>query len=319
MKKYIVLIFSLLLVACSVTKKVPDGSYLLNSTEIKSDIGGIRGSSLKPYLRQRPNSSMTLLGKFKLHMYNIPENDSTWINRQLLRYGEPPVLFNEQLTAISAEQIRLHLNNKGYLSAEVDTAVTKSDKRAKVTYDVTGNKPHRIRYYRDSIRSSDTTIHNILLSSRRLELIKADDLFDLSVLEDGRKVLTTYLRNRGYYDLVKDDFYFIADTTVGDHQVDVTLALNNPTDSTLHKQYAIGEVTVINGVRDEVLRDSTRANQLDTIYFRGLRILSEKEPLLRPRAVFYNTFLRPGDSIQISCLSGHILPQRNGACESDFH
>lgn len=294
MKKYLFVIFSLLLVACSVTKKVPDGSYLLNKADIKSDISGIKGSSLKPYLRQRPNSSMPLLGKFKLHMYNIPDNDSTWVNRQLLRYGEPPVLFSEQLTEISAEQIRLHLNNKGYLSAEVDTAVVKADKKANVTYTVTGNRPHRIRSYRDTVRSADTTIHNILKDARRPDIIKTGDLFDLAVLDEGRKELTSVVRNRGYYDFEKDNFYFLADTTVGDHEVDVTLALNNPSDSTLHKQYTIGNVTVINGVSDVILRDSTGSHQLDTILFRGLRIISEKEAFLRPRAVYYNTLLRPG-------------------------
>jgi outer membrane protein assembly factor BamA len=237
---------------------------------------------------------MPVIGKVKLHMYNIVDNDSTWINRQLLRFGEPPVLFNEQLTEISAEQIRLHLNNKGYLSAEVDTTIERLHKKVNVTYEVTGHEPHRIRSIRDTIRSADTTIHHILQNVRRPEIIREGDLFDLSVLDAGRENLTTLLRNRGYYDLVKDDFYFLADTTVGDHQVDVTLALNNPSDSTQHKQYSIGEVTVINGVNEELLRDSTASHQLDTTLFRGLRIISDKEPFLLPRAVYYNTFLRPG-------------------------
>ena len=106
-KTYISFVFTLLILAsCNVTKKVPDGGYLLDKVNIKSDIKGIGSSDLKPYLRQRPNSSIPLIGKWKLHMYNIPDNDSTWINRQLLKYGEPPVLYNEQLAVISAEQIR---------------------------------------------------------------------------------------------------------------------------------------------------------------------------------------------------------------------
>ncbi len=294
MRKFLVAILSLMLVACNVTKKVPDGSYLLNRVDIESDVSGFGGSALKPYLRQRPNSSLPLIGKYKLHMYNIPDNDSTWLNRQLLRYGEPPVLFNEQLAEISAEQIRLHLNNKGYLNAEVDTSVVKEKKKADIIFSVTGNEPHRIRSIRDTIRSADTTIYNILQATRRSEIIKEGDLFDMGVLEEGRENLTTILRNRGYYDFVKDDFYFLADTTVGDHQVDVTLALNNPTDTTMHKQYRIGEVTVINGVNEELLRDSTRHHQLDTTLYRGLRIISDKEPFLLPKAVYYNTFIRPG-------------------------
>lgn len=297
MKNYIFLILWIFtLAACNVTKKVPEGSYLLNKTDIKSDVRGIGSSALKPYLRQKPNSSMILLGRVKLHMYNIPNDTSTWMNRQFLKYGEPPVLYNEQLAVISAEQIRLHLKNKGYLNAEVDTNVVKKDKKANVTYNVTGNEPHRIRTFTDTIHSVDTTIYNILNRTRQLELMKEGDLFDLSVLEEGRERMTTILRNRGYYNFLKDNFYFIADTTVGTNQVDVTLALNNPSDSTYHQQYYMGNVTVINGVDPVLLQDSVRRSslELDTVNYRGIQVISEKDRFLRPRAVYYNTFLRPG-------------------------
>lgn len=297
MKKYIVFILSIFtLGACSVTKKVPEGSYLLNKTDIKTDVKGVSPTSLKPYLRQKPNSSMILLGRVKLKMYNIPNNNSTALNRLFLKYGEPPVLYSDQLTALSVEQIRLHLRNKGYLSAEVDTVVMKKNKKANVTYDVTTNEPHRIRIFKDTIQSVDTTIYNILSRSRQLELMKEGDIFDLSVLEEGRERMTSILRNRGYFNFVKDNFLFIADTTVGTYQTDVTLSLNNPSDSTRHQQYYMGDVTVINGVDPVVLQDSTRRSslELDTVNYRGVQIISEKERLLRPRSVYYNTLLRPG-------------------------
>jgi outer membrane protein assembly factor BamA len=284
------------LAACNVTKKVPEGSYLLNKTDIKSDVKGIGSSALKPYLRQKPNSSMILLGRVKLHMYNIPNSSSSWINRQLLRYGEAPELYNERLAVVSAEQIQLHLRNKGYLNVEVDTAVMKKNRKAHVTYSVTGNAPYRIRTFTDTIHSTDTAVHSILSRSRQLDLMKEGDIFDLSILEEGRERMTTILRNRGYYNFSKDNFYFIADTTVGTNQVDVTLALNNPSDTAIHRQHYMGNVTVLNGVDPVVLQDSVRRSSLDldTLDYRGMQIISEKNRFLRPRAVYYNTFLRPG-------------------------
>ena len=293
--KYTFLLLTLLiLVSCNVTKKVPDGGYLLDKVDINSDIKGIGSSDLKPYLRQKPNSTIPIVGKWKLHMYNIPDNDSTWLNRQLLKYGEPPVLFNEQLAVISTDQIRMHLSNKGYLNAEVDTTVIKGSKKAKVTFDVTGNEPHRIRNFNDTIHSVDTTIYNILSNAGRLNIIKENDIFDLEVLEQGRENMTTLLRNRGYYNFSKDNFYFLADTAVGQYQVDVTLSLNNPTENTLHQQYNIGNVMVINGIGADILEDSTKRHLIDTVEFRGLTIVQEKDPFLSPRTVYYNTFLRPG-------------------------
>lgn len=294
-KKYMIFVVStLLLVACDVTKKVPEGGYLLNKVDINSDVKGQGAADLLPYLRQRPNSSIPLIGKWKLHMYNIPNNNSTWLNRQLLKYGEPPVLYNEQLATVSAEQIRLHLNNVGYLNAEVDTTIVKKDKKANVTYDVTGNEPHRIRVFNDTINSVDTTIYNILSQSMRLDLMRQGDVFDLSVLEQGRESMTTTLRNRGYYNFSKDNFYFLVDTTVGQNQVDVTLSLNNPDDNTFHKRYNFGNVIVINGVDPAILEDSIKRLLLDTVDYRGINIISEKKPFLKPKAVYYNTFIRPG-------------------------
>ena len=283
----------LLLISCDATKKVPRGSYLLNKVKIDTDTKGASESDLKPYLRQKPNSSMFIFGKVKLHAYNIPENDSTWLNRQFLKFGEPPVLYSDRLTGLSMEQIRLQLGNKGYLNAEVDTVVEKKDRKASVTYKVTGNDPYLIRTFRDSIYSVDSTIYKILDEKKRLNVIKEGDAFDLEVLENGRIKITSELRNNGYYNFSKENFYFLVDTTVGTHQVDLTLGLNNPTDSTLHSSYRFGEVIVNNGVSSTILQDSSKHYLLDTVQYRDIKVVQERNEFMLPQAIFYNTFIRP--------------------------
>jgi hypothetical protein len=274
---------------------VPENAYLLNRVTINSDARGVSSSQLQPYLRQQPNRSTPFLGRIRLRMYTFPDNDYTWFNRQLLQRGEPPVLFSEHLTAISAEQIRLHLNNRGYLNAVVDTAIVKRDKRANVSYNITANEPYRIVSFTDTIHSMDTTIHNILQAARRTEIVREGDIFDREVLEQGQVRLTNLLRNRGYFDFHRDDFLWHADTsTVGDNQVALTLGLRPLPDGARHRQFSMGNVTVISGVDDAILRNPERHHLLDTVIFRDIQIVSEREPLLRPRAIYYNTFLRPG-------------------------
>ena len=295
MKKYIVyLAFFLGCIACETTKYVPEGSYLLDKVNINSDVKSIGNSQLKPYLRQKPNSSLPVLGKVRLHIYSIPDNDSTWLNRQLHKFGEPPVLYSPQLTEVSAEQMRQYLHNKGYLRARVDTSLVKKEKKALVSYQITGNDAYHVRNFRDTIQSADTTIYSILSESRRLQVMKEKDIFDLEVLEEGRVKLADELRNRGYYNFNQENFYYLADTTVGNREVDLTLGMNNPTDSTLHKRYTIGNVTVINGIDPVILQDSSRHHALDTIEYRGMRVVSEKEKFLLPQAIYYNNFVRPG-------------------------
>ena len=292
MKKNILYISAiLLLTACSVTKKVPDDAYLLNRANINSDTRTVSTSQLRSYLRQQPNRSTPLLGRWRLRMYNIPDNDYTWLNRQLLRRGEPPVLYSEQLTVISAEQIRRHLVNRGYLNAVVDTAVVLRDRRANVTYNITANEPYRIVSFTDTIHSQDTTIFRILQEARRADVVRVGDRFDMGVLEQRQIRLTNQLRNRGYFGFHRNDFVWWADTTnVDANQVALTLALR---DGAQHTQYHIGNVTVVSGVSEAILQDPTQHHLLDTINFRDIQIISERERFLRPRAIFYNTFLRP--------------------------
>lgn len=295
MKKYIfyLLLLSAIVVACDATKKVPDGSYLLNRVKIDVDAKGVSESDIKPYLRQRPNSSIPIIGKYKLHLYNIPKNDSTWLNRQLLKYGEPPVLFSDRLTGISIEQIRMQLGNKGYLNARVDTVVERKDKKANVTYEVIENDPYVVRSFKDTIRSADSVIYKILDEKKRLNIINKNDIFDLEVLEKGRVVMANELRNNGYYNFSRENFYYLADTTVGTHQVDLTLGLNNPTDSTFHNRFKFGEVIVNNGVDAAILQDSSKHYLLDTVEYRNIKVVSERDQFMLPQSIFYNTFIRP--------------------------
>ena len=291
MRKYIYyLLFFLLFIACDATKRVPEGSYLLNKVKIDTDTKSVKASELESFLRQEPNASIPIIGKYKLHLYNIAPNDSTWLNRQLRKFGERPVLYSERLTSISTEQIKLELNNRGYLNASVDTLLDIKDKRVNITYDVDGNDPYRILSYQDTIQ--DTTILKILKEEKKLNFIKKDDVFDLKVLEEGRSEMARQLRNRGFYEFSKDNFQFLADTTVGTHQVDLTVNLLNPTDSTLHRQYYLGNTTILNGIDIAKLEDSTRHHELDTVKFRDISIIQNKNEFLRPRAIYYNTFLR---------------------------
>ena len=310
MRKYIYyLLLLLVLVACDATKRVPDGSYLLNKVEIDTDTKSVKASELEPFLRQEPNASLPIIGKYKLHLYNIAPNDSTWLNRLFRKYGERPVLYSERLSSISTEQIKLELNNRGYLNATVDTLLNIQDKKINVTYDVNGNDPYRILTYKDAI--DDSTVLKILVDTKKLSFIEIDDVFDLKVLEDGRSEMARQLRNRGYYNFTKDNFQFLADTTVGTHQVDLTVKLLNPTDSTIHQQYYMGSSTILNGVDVAILEDSSRRQDLDTVQFRDITIIQNKNEFLRPRAIYYNMFLRK-NRMYADRLVDHTYTSLNG-------
>lgn len=57
-------IVGIVLVACSPTRHVPDGSYLLDHVKIETDDKSVKPSDLKSYLRQEPNHRMFGLFRF---------------------------------------------------------------------------------------------------------------------------------------------------------------------------------------------------------------------------------------------------------------
>ena len=122
MKKVLSISFILVLIltACSTTKNIPDGSYLLDDFTIKHDTKNAT-SDLEDFVRQQPNTTLPLLGKVTLKIYNIAGSDSSWINRNIRKLGAPPVIYSSGQTWQSRNQLLKQLNNQGYLNAEADT------------------------------------------------------------------------------------------------------------------------------------------------------------------------------------------------------
>jgi len=203
--------------SCTTTKYVPNGQYLLDKVRIKTDTTDIKPSELKNYLQQQPNFKVFGIFKWPLYLYSLSgRKEERFINRQLRKMGEPPVLFDFIQAELSREQLQRHLANKGYLNAKITMSIdTTRHKKAVVDYTVTSNIPYRITKYTSSVSDSliDVIIHQpppprSLLSSvfrahpkEYISLIKEGILFDRILLDRERQRLTTLLRNNGYYAL----------------------------------------------------------------------------------------------------------------------
>lgn len=115
-------LIAVLSAACSVTKHVPEGRYLLDNVDIEVDDNGIIDETeLYNFLRQTPNHKVLGFAKLQLATYNLSGRDSTkWYNKWLRRVGQPPVIYDPELTDASARQLRLALINRGYVDARVE-------------------------------------------------------------------------------------------------------------------------------------------------------------------------------------------------------
>ena len=208
------------LTSCRTTKFVGDGQYLLDRVAIKTDNQDVKASEMRQYLQQQPNYKLFGLFKWPLYIYNwsgVDENK--WMNRQLRRIGEPPVLLDLELAEQSTKQLGLYLSNRGYVNAEIELSIdTMRRKKAFLTYHTIMNEPYRIQRYTTAIddRRMDSIVnlmppHRSLIKSvfssypkDYVSLITDNMLFDRNKLDKERQRITSLLRNNGYYTFTRD-------------------------------------------------------------------------------------------------------------------
>lgn len=312
----------LLIWSCRSTKFVPEGEYLLSSAEVKSDTKGFSGYKMEPYIKQKPNYKTFSLVKIPLTIYNLAGKDTTkWINRTLQHGGEPPVIFDSTMVDNTADNLQRVMTNKGYLDADVEPKVKFDDKRAKVEYFIHAGQPYRINDY--SIHVPDSSMSRFLVVPDYMKrfrhspkqnllsvdsilgansLIKKKELFDLDMLDAERERISSIFRRLGYYDFSKEYVGFVADTTVGNKQVDLELSLypfsrrdtDGSTEETPHQQYMVKEVFLYVDYNPIVDGDISGYQTSETYERDGFKIFyGPRGRYIKPHIIINSCFIRP--------------------------
>lgn len=295
---YLILILWLLLFGCSPAKFVPEGSYLLNKVEVKTDAGDIEKSDLSDFIRQSPNSSVLGVFRMQLGIYNISGNDTTrWWNRMFRRIGQPPVIFDPEATRSSANQLLSFHRNKGYFNADIATDVLTSGKKARVLYKINAGRPYRINSY--SAELLNDTLSAIALDSSRT-LIQKGSIFDVYTLNNERERISARMRRDGYFNFTRDHLMYTADST--DNKVDVTVQLRDylvdsrdSLPSTIFKQYHIDKVVFV--VNPSVSPTSGSNNEItvDTVHLGSYTLIGPSRKILTLRSLIAAIYIKPGE------------------------
>lgn len=288
----------LLLASCSATKYVPEGSYLLDEVRIQTDNKEIKPSSLSMYVRQNPNAKWFSLIKTQLYVYNWSGRDSArWINRTLRRMGDAPVIYKEEETKRSSEEMTKAIQNMGYMSATVVPVTRKKKKKLKLTYKVSSGKPYKIRSLKYDIK--DEKIWEYMQQDSADTYLTEGMYFDVNRLDAERQRITDNLLRNGYYKFNKEYISYTADTVRNTYQVDVTMHLapsRQPNDDTPqnHRQYYINKVSFIT---DYNVLGASAVNGIDindSIHYKGFPIYYKDKLYLRPKVLTNNLRIVPG-------------------------
>ncbi len=282
--------------ACSVTRRIPEGSYLVQKVRIEADKQTprkerIMSEELEKYIRQTPNKRF--LGA-NLYVWIYQQADSAkhngW-NNWKRRAGEAPVLLDMDYTRRSAQNLKVYMDTKGFFSSEASFEVdtTLRARRAKITYRTRQGEPYRIREISYEFR--DKFLEQIVLPDTVNSLMCRGGVFDITMLDRERERVTQYLKNRGYFNFSVNNIEYTADTLRGDRLVDVRMVVkqylagyNERGQAIMNNNmvYRVDRINVYPNYDPTLMRtDTTLISRLDTLYYRGLNIIYEKRPNLR--------------------------------------
>ncbi|MEO0404232.1 MAG: POTRA domain-containing protein, partial [Bacteroidota bacterium] len=224
----------------------------------------------------------------------------TWRDWMSETVGEAPVALDSSLMKKSGEQMRVYLAKHGYFDAAVTPVVdtTRNGKKATVTYNVKPNEPYVIASINYKYNDSLLGKRNNLITKQ--STLQEGQVFDIDRLDDERERIEKLLLNKGYYSFSKDYVKYVADSTIGNHQVDVDMIVapygliqleNDSTEIVHHKKYFIGELVYHTDYRPSSLSYSAE----DSLKESGATFLFQEHLDIKPDLLLFLTTFSPGD------------------------
>lgn len=238
MKKYnyISLVGLLLLSACSVSKHIPEGEYMLDKVEVKSDQEDYDASPLLQYVRQ----------KEKPKLFSLFRNP----------FSRKPVLYDTLQARLSCQDLLTAMQNQGYMNAGVSLLTKTKAKKLTATYLLHPGQVFCLGSVKYDVM--DENIQKLLrLDLPQNQQLKPGMRFTVETLDNERKRIANLLTDNGYYRFNKDFIQYSADTIAGRKDIALTLQVrkykpNNSSPETLHPCYSIRNVVFQSNDSDRI-------------------------------------------------------------------
>ncbi len=265
---FAILAGALLLGSCSVSRDLPEGTYMLDKVKVMTDgkYQDINPTQMMNYVRQKGNARWFSAIKIPLGVYAMAGKDSSWINRTLRQMGEAPVIYDTLLARQTCEDLQLALQNKGYLDAQVEMFIKPHHRKIDALYVLHPGQPYYISDFKTDIQ--DSVIAQMIAS--RKPLLHNGLQFSTDALNAERTQITTFLQDQGYFRFHKEFITYRAHKDSARHEVGLTMVLhpyraNSESRDTLHSRYWIRNISYESGalndsvihLRSSVLKENT--------------------------------------------------------------
>lgn len=252
---------TLLLAACSTTRRVPEGDHLYTglkgvdykySTDTTAHIPDEVQEAIFTSVDVAPNNYWKLVRwrypfPLGLWVYNNWSNPSKglkhWLYEKLVA---EPVLVSDIRPEVRTHMIEQILDNNGYFrgKASYELLQARNPKKAKIRYDVTPGPAFRL----DTVEMlGDSTHLGMLIDSlaSRDPYLRAGSRYCTDSLSTARNRITNSLRNRGYYFFRPDYIQYLADSIQHPGCVMLRLDLANDMPHFTSQRFRTGKVTMV--------------------------------------------------------------------------
>lgn len=299
-KNIYILFLVLFLCGCSNIKYLPEGEMLYVGGEVtvedslmsRRDRKGLE-KELEGLLRPKPNS--TFLGlRPKLWIYNIagtPKKDrgfKYWLKNKV---GEPPVLFSQVDLDYNADLLRNRVENKGYFRARTSSDSTSRNRRATAEYSVRPGRQWIIKEVKFPTDSTSTVLDSTIARIKRRTLLKPGEPFNLDVIISERERIDSRLKQRGFYYFNPDYIIVQADSTVGDHEVDLIVKVKDETPQEAREVYTIDNIFILPNYNLTNARDTLDYRLQAGTKYKDFTIIDTADtfrPIIFDRTIFFH-------------------------------
>mgnify|MGYP000244672556 CR=1 FL=1 len=261
-----------------------------------------RNSDIYNYIRQKPNKKALFFFRFGTGLYNMANPDTSAsaknIHGFLKRIGEKPVVLLDKQTEKSTTQMELFYKKSGYFYAEAKSEVKnkrKNKKKAVVNYYINTGPQYFLRNISYE-NIEDPQLKSMAKLTELNNFVESGMPYDLDILDKERDRLTALYKNNGYYKFSKEYIHFLADSTLNNHEVDLSVKIKNPKvkiDSTVvdlnHYKYQFRNIYIQTDYDPENILAKT-----DTTYYDGYHIITTGETKFKPEIVINQLRFRTG-------------------------
>lgn len=325
------ILFSLIIVACNTTKRVPENKRLLYKTEISVDDVINKDEELTNQLYQKPNSS--ILGyRLRLNLFNLAKKNSDssynlWLNKNPKRHqtltkllsekqvgrlgksflvagissflkktGEAPVLFDSISTSKSVRRLSYYYQNIGFLDAKGSFVNDTTEKKKSILkYKLVLGKPYILDTLTTDI--SSPKLDSLYSLNKNNSFLKTNNQYKTEDFNNERNRITSDFRNNGAYFFQPNYITFIPDT-IGTHKrPNVVTQIKDYSyrvnDSTVTEPFKLYKISKVAIYTDQ----KTTKNEIivnDSINYKGFSLYSEKKLKYRPKSIVNAVFITPG-------------------------